>query len=256
MYIHLMKNCLIILVSVWLSGCASTRSSSSYTDISDKQLYTNALKDACIPLEEHIYDSLTTINDSNPGLIRKRINNEEYILAVSLKSGKARTWYKNDSSGFYNTENYQIWVTVVPELKKKISPVPPSERLMRLRQLLGLPPDAVYDCIVEFWVRPQDLFRPCPDNETGDSRCGLEFPDSASREYRAWFDSSRIERYYGSGRLYSKYPWTQLGYTYDWSAQNKTHIGLSEFVIDRNKNIVIDTIYSLQDYFSDVNAAK
>jgi hypothetical protein len=114
----------------------------------------------------------------------------------------------------------------------------------------------VYECIVEFWVRPQDLFRPCPDNEIDDSRCGLEFPDTVSREYRAWFDSSRIESYYGSGRIYSKYPWTQLGYTYDWSAQNKKHIGLSEFVIDRYKSVVVDTIFSLQDYFSDVNTAK
>ena len=45
-----------------------------------------------------------------------------------------------------------------------------------------------------------------------------------------------------------KYPWTQLGYTYDWNPENKSHVGLSEFVIGENKNIVIKAIYSTNDY--------
>lgn len=36
---------------------------------------------------------------------------------------------------------------------------------MRLKQLLGLPPTATNSYFVKFWVRPNDLFRPCPDKE-------------------------------------------------------------------------------------------
>jgi hypothetical protein len=37
---------------------------------------------------------------------------------------------------------------------------------------------------------------------------------------------------------------TQLGYTYDWCPTNKSHIGVSEFVIDINKNVIVNKIYS------------
>lgn len=37
-------------------------------------------------------------------------------------------------------------------------------------------------------------------------------------------------------RLYAKYPWMELGYTYDWNTENPTHVGMSEFVIDVKKD--------------------
>jgi len=93
----------------------------------------------------------------------------------------------------------------------------------RLKEMLGLPPNSVYSYFVELWVRPADLFRPCSDTETGDSVCSLCFPANADPTYVAWINKNRIDRYYQCD-LYSKYPWTQLGYTYDWNYKNKLHL--------------------------------
>lgn len=117
----------------------------------------------------------------------------------------------------------------------------------RLIQLLGLPPNSVYRYFVEFWVKPEDLFRPCPDQEITDSRCDICFPANADSAHVAWINSNRISRYYQC-ELNHQYPWTQLGYTYDWNPKNKTHFGLSEFVIAAHRKIRVNAIYRTEDY--------
>ena len=118
---------------------------------------------------------------------------------------------------------------------------------MRLKQLLGLPPNAIYSYFVEFWVKPEDLFRPCPDNEITDNQCDVCFPQNTEASYKNWINENRVSRYYGC-KIDEKYPWTQLGYTYDWNPRNKSHVGLSEFVIGANKNIVVNAIYTTEEY--------
>ncbi|MGB4846354.1 MAG: hypothetical protein WBP41_00450, partial [Saprospiraceae bacterium] len=44
------------------------------------------------------------------------------------------------------------------------------------------------------------------------------------------------------------YPFTQLGYTYDWKKRNGSHEGLSEFLIDQKSNIVIKDYIETCDY--------
>jgi len=112
----------------------------------------------------------------------------------------------------------------------------PIEPALRLEQLLGLPPDDGKQWFVELWVWPADLFRPAPDPEITDQGAGLDFPDSASPEYRAWFDDLRSKSYGENG-----YPWTRLGYTYDWGSPDD-HVGLSEFVINKGAPIEVRSV--------------
>jgi hypothetical protein len=53
---------------------------------------------------------------------------------------------------------------------------------------------------------------------------------------------------FADSSLYRRYPFTQLGYTYDWNPKNKKHEGLSEFVIGSNRNIVVNKVYKTMDY--------
>lgn len=213
----------------------------------NRQLYQQAITNAMSPNPEKVYKNLIPINAENTDLIRKTIQGEEYLLVVSWKNDT--TYYKPDGTGFYNTGNYPIWISVVPQLLEFEDWKTTTDVGLRLKQLLGLPPNSEYKYFVEFWVRPADLFRPCPDKEISDSQCELCFPSETDAAHKTWINENRISRYYPCS-LFDKYPWTQLGYTYDWSPTNQNHIGLSEFVIGKHKNIVIHKIYTTEEYLN------
>lgn len=148
--------------------------------------------------------------------------------------------------------HYDTWVTVVPELKTFFGGVAPAP--LRMAQLLGLPPaDAANKkYMIEFWVSPDDLYRPCPDPEMTDHECQVDFPSNqflvfdttnkvyadqscdtgqcGFKDYKGWFEN-RGNCIYTSAY---PYPWTGLGYTYDWG-NPLSHVGLSEFVIHGKK---------------------
>jgi hypothetical protein len=141
-----------------------------------------------------------------------------------------------------------MWVTIAPELKNKVKETKPANLDLRTEQLLGLPPlKNYYHFFFEFWVRPQDLYRPCPDNEITDNACQLAFPSGVAPEFRVWIDSQRISRFFG-GDPTKRYPWTELGYTYDWSPSNPSHHGCSEFVIKRWATIYQRHFYTTSEY--------
>ncbi len=88
-----------------------------------------------------------------------------------------------------------------------------------------------YTLFVEFFVNPEDLFRPSRDPEITDYEASLVFPQSTyyvtvNEEYKTWFENYIQEIYIGD----VPFPFTQLGYTYDWgNPRNK--IGRSEFLV-------------------------
>ena len=209
----------------------------------NRELYKLSIINSIYPDSSEICTKLVQINDSNKTLIRKNINGEEYILVCTWKQNVS--FYQKDT--VFNTGNYPIWVTTSPELKNRIKKESPKDINLRLIQLLGLPPTAQYSYFVEFWVRPVDLFRPCPDKEITDGKCDLCFPEGTDTEHIKWINENRISRYYQCD-LYYQYPWGQLGYTYDWNPKNKSHFGLSEFIIGANKTIYINRIVTTLEY--------
>ena len=209
----------------------------------NRELYKLSIINSIYPESSEICTNLVQINDSNKTLIRKNINGEEYILVCTWKQNVS--FYQKDT--IFNTGTYPIWVTTAPELKNRIKKDSPKDVNLRLIQLLGLPPTAQYSYFVEFWVRPVDLFRPCPDKEITDSKCDLCFPEGTDPEHIKWINENRISRYYQCD-LYYQYPWGQLGYTYDWNPKNKSHFGLSEFIIGTNKTIYINRIVTTSEY--------
>ena len=230
-----MKNILLVTIALLISF--------NVIGQSNRELYKLSIINSIYPDSSEICTNLVQINDSNKTLIRKNINGEEYILVCTWKQNVS--FYQKDT--VFNTGNYPIWVTTSPELKNRIKKESPKDINLRLIQLLGLPPTAQYSYFVEFWVRPVDLFRPCPDKEITDSKCDLCFPEGTDPEHIKWINENRISRYYQCD-LYYQYPWGQLGYTYDWNPKNKSHFGLSEFIIGANKTIYINRIVTTLEY--------
>lgn len=216
--------------------------------------YQESIRLSSYPKNLTIFEDLVSISDSNDYLIRKKINGIEHILVLTWKQNIS--FYKNDNlTGFYNTGDYEIWVTVVPELIDKYKSFDKDIDLnLRLKKLLGLPPSSNYSYFVEIWVSPEDMFRPCPDKEIYDSKCNYCFPSDIDSAHISWINQNRINRYYNCDEE-KNYPWTQLGYTYDWDSDNTSHIGLSEFVIKKNSQIKINRIFTTDQYL-DLNKNK
>lgn len=213
--------------------------------------YTAAILDALNPEPSEVSTDLTEIVQSNPELIWMTIDGEPHVLVATLTGNTS--YYSGSVGTHYDTGDYDIWVTASPLLHDLCSK-PDFDRGgsldMRLRQILGLTPTAKVTAFVEFWVKPESLFRPAPDNEITDDTAGLNLPENTESWYREWFNSLRSTQYFQSDDpAHDAYPWTQLGYTYDWGTPSNPK-GLSEFVIRSNSDVVIKAIYPIDEYCS------
>jgi hypothetical protein len=142
------------------------------------------------------------------------------------------------------------WVTVAPELREFCAKHRDTciDMTLRVEQLLGLPPHNGKTRFVAFWVHPEDLFRPSPDPEITDFESQLDFPASRfialSEEYVNWFNDLRQSSYGPEG-----YPWTRLGYTYDWGNPFGKR-GLSEFVIRSGATVTVESVTLNEDFWN------
>ncbi len=248
--------------------------------------YDAAVTDASVALPSKISHNLTPITTQNPNLVWENGVAGSRLLVVTWMDDAGK-YYKCTVSGGCSgntscleggecpTYKYDSWVTLVPEIRNFFTVTAPEP--LRIAQLLGLPPQAAsagdpkeYKYMMELWVAPKDLFRPCPDTEISDSACEIDFPLDAFRSldlsnmvrvtagpnygvfmsYPDWFDNQRRYSYtIGS----NPYPWTRLGYTYDWGGSN--HVGLSEFVVHGRKvdgstiSVGIKSVKTTAEYF-------
>jgi hypothetical protein len=108
--------------------------------------------------------------------------------------------------------------------------------------LLGLPPANGKDRVVEMWVPLNGMFRPSPDPEIDDTSAGLDFPPGTSQMHMDWITDLRATSYGPDG-----YPWTQLGYTYDW-APDSNEVGLSELVVEQGTMVQVESVTPQDTY--------
>jgi hypothetical protein len=122
---------------------------------------------------------------------------------------------------------------------------------LRLRQLLGLPRDAKITHFTTFWVDPKNMIRPAytPDITSSEMACRFEEDDDSQLDslgmwLRNWFDKAWSTNYKSEGG----YPWTRLGYTYDWGADGIDKYGLSEFLLMNESKVVVQTTKDLKSF--------
>ena len=193
-----------------------------------QQAYNAAIADAAVAEPSEISNALTPIQTGAP------------VLTV--------TWtpWNGYDEAIGSTMNLprDVWITLVPQLAEFCSKLEGDVDLnLRLEQRLGLPPYNQRTKFVEMWVEPNDLFRPCPDPEIDDSHCALNFPPGTGVEHIKWIDNRRKTSYSGD----TPYPWTRLGYTYDW-ARSPEEMGLSEYVIRKGATVRVKSVDSTGNY--------
>lgn len=204
--------------------------------------YLRAVHEAMQPKSSYISHSLEPVNLDQP------------VKVVTWMQSKYVSDYKGETIAPKDT-----WVTVVPRLKSfcqdyvKSHGADPEQLTLRLKQRLGLPPESHNDTFVELTVdEPRSIlkfFRPCADPAPDSNTCQPPTPTVPQGIWKYDFkalasgDSHEIEKYWLLTNYYwsfaspdCQYPWTSLGYTFDWGTKNDgsedfVRWGESEFVI-------------------------
>lgn len=208
---------LALAASVAAAACAPpTAPGPAPRPVSLDSLYLRAIDDASVYRAENVLPLNAAVPDS-AGQVR--------VVTFTSYPG-----YTEGTDSI--TQN--VWVTLVPEVRDSCSGFGRDLRL-RLNQLLGLPPSAGDTLMVEMTVPAGALFRavadpavttryPCGD--TIQAACGERFPDGVSPGHVRWTAEQLLTRWQVPGG----YPWTRLGYTYNWHPGSPRY-GASEYLV-------------------------
>lgn len=201
------------------------------------ELYQQAVADAEVAEADEIVDTLVAITADNADLVR---DDSDRVLMVTWTSYAGY----DDIVGEDTDLGVEVWVTPGRSLQEfcSTSGLEGGELSLRLEQLLGLPPDNGKDRVVELWVPDAAMFRPSPDPEITDSVADLDFPLDTPQEHIDWITDLEASSYGPDG-----YPWTRLGYTYDWNPDT-TEVGLSEFVIPQGSTVGVESVTATDEY--------
>lgn len=265
----------LAVLSLSLTACAGTGGKPTKADAppaqTPAQLYAASLYEAAIPKPSTIGPGLLRIANDNPKLSwRDGPNGKQVLVASTMSSAAYDKYYKGQTTGGPNGWG-QIWVTAVPQLKEFCTEVPgdATAKTDRVVQWLGLNPANPYAQVVELWIEPTQLVRPCPITDITAATCTLDtadqwgppaVPGTATRpdcdptdpvckeqlSYWDWFASNmRLNLKEGGA------PWTRLGYTFDWKpAKDGSFVryGASEFVMKPGAKYQIHAAYTLAEY--------
>ena len=195
-------------------------------------LYRAAIHDAAVYREDHVrrLNAAVPVNDSV-----RVATFTDYGYTVGTTTLPA--------------EQY-VWTTLVPEVQDSCRTFPGDPKL-RIEQLLGLPPGGTDSLMVEFQVATSDIFRPAgnpaittayPCGDTLQVRCGDSFPADVSPAHVRWIADQTFQLWRQDG-----YPWTRLGYTYNWHPGSPRY-GASEYVIRGGATVQVLSVAPYRAY--------
>ena len=223
---------------------------------------TTAVADSNSPEKEYqlaVYAAMSPSSDwVSSALFRF---NQPTVFVTWTRSSRVPILQGKSSTDKHEADR-DIWVTDAASLKKfcqdfvRLHQGDELALSLRLKQRLGLPPSAAYDSFVELLVdpaKPGGMFRPCgdPSAPLDGSTCAL--PKNFPRESDVWdekphtgrnaeLEAWTLRKYYSSYASVNPYPWTELGYTFDWARAEDgsgkfVRRGQTEFVIPKGDPI-------------------
>lgn len=213
-----------------------------------RQLYAQALANAALYEERNVLPLFPAVADA-----------EGMVHVVTLT-----TW--NYAPG-EQTLDRDVWVTAVPEVRDSCNSWrEETDLVMRLRQLLGLRPGDSVAHFVEMRAPAARMFRPtvdpaigtrtpCSAEQARQPGCGLSFPASADTAHRVWMAGQMLFAWkmpdgYPNAepdRRMLGYPWTRLGYTYNWHPGSPRY-GASEYLVRGGARVVVTDTFSISRY--------
>ncbi len=213
--------------------------------------YSNALLNAAVALPEEVCTRLRAVSPNTPGTDWRLFTNwvdgstSQWVRVATMKYAGGWTWNNLLSPGAHTMSNGwsgEIWVTLCPDLRQLLAGYTGTNRTLRMEKALGLPPRTGSYAVAEFYVDPKYLFRPAANPDIHSPACGLVANSASpylqantlqgiSPGYAAWFNHTYDTRGYDASNLDNSWPWTRLGYTFDYENSPNSPIGLSEYVV-------------------------
>lgn len=184
-------------------------------------------------------------------------------LRFDEETGTVRVTQLTDYEGYHlgpNPLGRDIYVTVVSEVRTKCLGVRGDLGLW-LRMLLGLHPDGAIKHFVVMEARREDVFRPAADPDptrpwpcadpAADRNCGDNLPADASPQHVDWMARNMLSQYVIIPSLLETrstgYPWTRLGYTYNWRP-GVDRYGACEYVVRKGGIVNVLDVIPYQQY--------
>jgi hypothetical protein len=214
------------------------------------EAYAAAVQDAALPEASELHDLLVLLPET-PGL---QWDDQQRVLVT--------TWTR---SQYFPPDPYQpgyvfglygeTWFTAGDEVQTACAGLGAASST-RLERLLGLPPDGGRDVFLQVWIDPALLFRPCTDPDVQTQACSLGPPLSTLDDsglhcgpedsaHAQWLCQTWKARY-GPTESMSRFPWTALGYTYDWGGEDE--YGATEFVAPQGTEVTLHALLPVDTF--------
>lgn len=248
-----------------LSACVNTPTVSEIATSPEAlaAAYQHSLDEAKYPSVSKIANNLVALVPTTEKLV---FNEQGQVLMTTFTKAQ---YFSSYTQGQDFKLYGETWFTAAPFVQEFCQNYSGDNLLLRTQQLLGLPPktENPNNSVASFWVNPADIYRPCADPEVTDSECvvtlsGDIFVDghtswpqatqvsqdfvSVTSTHLDWMASNWDARY-SPEKLYDRYPWTALGYTYDWAIPGSS-VGMSEFVSNGGTAVTFESIETLDAY--------
>lgn len=216
--------------AVCFSGCANKNEDPK----TPEELYQDAVRDAAFAEEDEILplvsltesDAMTTWQDGKVLLLTWHNYPDSYPEGEKVTIQWGPVWTFTDKE--------------IASHGKEFADDPE----MRLKQLIAFAPDSEHSTVTGFWVDPENVKRPAYQTDPTAGNMTAVFGDSVDGEYKEWFDDNILWSYY-----YGNFPWTRLGYTYDW-ADNGTEYGMTEFIVESGAEVKVEFTETTEEFLN------
>ncbi|MCR5537521.1 MAG: hypothetical protein K6F05_09000 [Succinivibrio sp.] len=238
---------LLLLCSLILStSCTLTKEESQPQDSFTRSDYQSIIEDASSPSAAKLKPHLLLLKGpgQDPRQEWLQLGSQDFVLVATMVTEEVLKFWQ-DSAPF--TVKVDCFVTVPGELAEQRADFAGLEGealRRRLIQKLGLSYTSQHDHVVLFYADRRGIIRPAFNPDPASELTELSFPAGTSDTYIQWFDEQKRRCYSAD----PPFPFTQLGYTYDWGSPDKHHFGLSEFVVLKGTKVKVKAILSYADY--------
>ncbi|MGM9970892.1 MAG: hypothetical protein ACI35W_00610 [Anaeroplasmataceae bacterium] len=224
------------------SGIGSPFDESTFLNIKeafdfDAVEYSEAVQDALLAKESEIRELVTLTADDE----RVSFNEDGKVLLLTFHKYPS-SYVEGETSV---TGSWYMWTVTDGEIIDWYAENQYSSTIFadKLKQVLGMPISSSNTYISAVWVDISDVIRPAYQTDPTKQLTASDLDGSALGEYENWFNSNIISSYCST---WGQYPWTRLGYTYNWGADDA--YGLSEFVILPGSEIKVEFTKTIAEF--------